>query len=110
MNREELEPLDPRIASAVDELQTLIRQRYPDAQFEVVRDRDDPTAIHLTTTVDTDEPDDVVDVVIDRLLELQVEERLPIHVIPLLPFERLVSQEESSLGTLQALLGSTPQA
>jgi hypothetical protein len=110
MSREHVEQLDPRITSALDELQILIRTRYPDAQFAVVRDVDDPLAIHLTTTVDTEEPEDVVDIVIDRLLELQVEERLPIHVIPLRPIERLVSLEEVSVSNPQALLGNAPQA
>lgn len=101
---------DPRLTNAVEELQTLIRRRYPDAQFEVLRDVDEPTGIHLATTVDYEDPDEVLDVVMDRLLELQVEERLPIHVLPLLPFERLVAPEASSPGNPHALLGNAPPA
>jgi hypothetical protein len=110
MNREHSEPLNARITSALEELQTLIRRRYPDAQFEVLRDVDEPTMIHLATTVDYEDPDEVLDLVIDRLLELQVEERLPIHVLPLLPLERLGTPEASSLGNSQALLGNAPHA
>jgi hypothetical protein len=109
MNRRQSE-LELRITSALNELRTLITTHYPEAQFEVLRDGDDPAAIHLASTVDIAEPDDVIDVVIDRLLELQVEEGLPIHVIPLRPLERLVSLKELSSLNPQALLANAPQA
>ena len=109
MNRERTQALDPRITRALDELTDLIRTQYPDAQFAVERGADDPEAIHLTTTVDIEELEDVVDLVIDRLLELQVEERLPIHVIPLRPLERVIAAEQQSMSHPGTIVGNAPQ-
>jgi hypothetical protein len=53
---------------------------------------DDPASIHLITTVDVDDPDEVGDLVIDRVVELQVEERIPLHVIPVRPVERVLAE------------------
>ena len=79
--------LDSRIQAAVSELQQMISQRYPQASFEVTPGQDDPESVHLVSTIDVEDTDEVLDMVIDRLLELQVEERLPVHVIPVRPFE-----------------------
>jgi hypothetical protein len=76
----------PRIREAVAELQGMIRQRYPSATFEV-ESGEDPEGIYIWTTVDIEDLDEVLDLVVDRLLELQVEERLPVHVIPIRPPE-----------------------
>jgi hypothetical protein len=38
--------------------------------------------VYLTATVDLDDPDEVMDVIVDRLLEIEIDERLPIYVIP----------------------------
>lgn len=91
MNEGQLERLAPQMAKAIVELMTIIGERYPDAQFSVTPGIDDPESVHLTTTVDIDETEDVLDLVIDRLLELQVDEQLPIHVIPLRPIERVLA-------------------
>jgi hypothetical protein len=96
------------MASAIDELITTVRTHYPDAQFEVMRGLDEPESIRLTTTVDIDtvdidETEDIVDLVIDRLLELQIEERLPIHVIPLRPVERATASAQSAVAHLQSV-------
>jgi hypothetical protein len=88
------EKLDPRIRDALGELKGMILQRYPEATFEVSRGDDEPESIHLTTTVDVDDPDEVMDLVVDRLLELQVEEGLPVHVIPIRPVERVLAEME----------------
>jgi len=40
--------------------------------------------------VDLDDVDEVVEAFGERLLEMQVEERLPIYVIPLQPVERVI--------------------
>jgi hypothetical protein len=101
--------LDPQISSALDELRSLIRGRYPEAEFEVIRDVDDPVAFHLTTIVDVEDPDEVLDVVIERLLELQIEEGLPVHVIPLQPLARLAGEIQGSISTSQRLLVDPPR-
>lgn len=102
--------LEPRLTRALDELRTLIRTHYPEAQFAVRRDVDDPATIQLMATVAIEEPDDVLDVVIDRLLALQVEERVPIHVIPLRPLARLVTRAGASLPNPHMVLANFPHA
>ena len=55
-----------------------------------------PEVTHLTTTVDVDDPDEVVDLVIDRMLELTIDEGIPVYVIPIRTPERVATlrQEE----------------
>ena len=81
--------LDERTQKAIDELQNRIAERYPAATFEVARAVDDPDSVHLITVVDVDDPDEVGDLVIDRVVELQAEEQIPIHVIPIRTPERI---------------------
>ena len=90
MNAGRLNGLDPRMQGTIAQLQEMIRGRFPTATFEVSHGEDDAESIHLTTTVDVEDPDEVVDIVIDRVLELQVEEGIPVHVIPLRTPERLL--------------------
>lgn len=67
----------------------MITEHWPSATFSVSRGEDNPEGIHLNTTVDIEDTDEVADLVIDRLLELQIDEGLPIHVIPIRPIERV---------------------
>ncbi len=89
MNAERLNGLDPRMQGTITQLKEMIRGRFPTATFEVSRG-EEAESIHLTTIVDGEDPDDVVDMVINRVLELQVEEGIPIHVIPLRTPERVL--------------------
>lgn len=59
---------DPRVTAALAELQTVIQQHYPNVTFDVF-ERDDPDGIRLRATVDVEDTDAVLDVVIDRLYE-----------------------------------------
>lgn len=86
--------IDERIRRALDELQALIRERYPTATFSVYRG-EDPEGIYLRAVVDVEDADEVVDVFRDRLLDMQIEEGLPIYVIPLEPVERVLEQMRS---------------
>ena len=88
MMNEHVDMVDQQIAAAVVELQGMIRQQYPDAMFDVVQGQD-PDGCYVWTSVDTDDPDAVLDVVVDRLLTLQIEERVPVYVIPIRTPERL---------------------
>lgn len=81
---------DPRIDAAVAELQDLIRVHYPEATFTVAPG-EDPEGIYITATIDIDDLDEVVDVVVERLLNMQVEEGLPVHVLPVHPIERVLA-------------------
>src|SRR6476620_8300664 len=84
--------VDLRLQAAVDELKAMILQRYPDATFTVSPAEDDPRITHLLTTVDVDDTEEVVDLVIDRMLELQVDEGLPIYVVPVRPLSRVIAR------------------
>jgi hypothetical protein len=83
--------LTPRMEDAVHELQRLISARFPEAAF-VVEKGFDPEGIYLVTTVDIADTDEVIAIVGDRLVELQVDEGLPVYVTPLRPIERVVAQ------------------
>ena len=82
-------PLDARSQRAIDELSAVIRTHYPSATFATRPGIDDPEATYLIATVDVDDPDDVLDAVVDRLLTLQVEEGLSVYVLPIHPPQRV---------------------
>jgi hypothetical protein len=82
MSPERLFRPDARTKAAIDELTALVREHYPTAAFAVGPSEEDPAVTHITATVDVDDPDEVVDVFIDRMLELQIEEGIPVHLIP----------------------------
>ncbi len=92
MKPEQLTYPDPKVAEAANELAGLIAERYPDASFSLEPGEDDQNAVHLMATVDVADTDEVLDLVIDRLISLQVDEGLPLFVIPLQPAERVVTQ------------------
>ena|SRR5579883_3006592 len=73
---------DPRIQSALAELRGMILRGFPDAEIEVRRG-EDPDGIYMWVTVDLDDPEPVLDLVLERLQDMRVEEGLPIHVVPL---------------------------
>ena len=83
--------LTPRIKEALHELKGLITAHFPQAAF-VVEEGFDPEGVYLVTTVDIADTDDVIAVVGDRLVEMQVEEGLPVYVTPLRPLERVVAE------------------
>jgi hypothetical protein len=83
--------LTPRMEEAVHELKGRITAHFPQAAF-VVEEGFDPEGIYLLTTIDIADTDEVIAVVGDRLVELQVNEGLPIYVTPLRPIERVIAQ------------------
>ena len=74
----------------MDEMKALIRARYPQATFAAGYG-EDPVGVYLTARVDLEDTDEVVDVYIDRLVDLQIEEGLPLHVLPLRTPERIAA-------------------
>lgn len=82
---------DPRIQAALAELRGMIAARYPAATFAVTHG-EDPEGIYLRPTVDVEDLDEVADVFTDRLLDMQVEEGLPIYIFPDWPIERVRAQ------------------
>ena len=87
--------IDPRTHSALEELKRIVQKHYPAAVFEVARGEDDPDSFQLIATVDVDDTDKVLDVVIERVLELQVEEHIPVHLVPVRPLERVMQELRS---------------
>ena len=82
---------DPGIAHALSGLESLIRGRYPDAEFTIF-EGEDPDGVYLRVTVDLDDPDEVMDVAVDALYRIQVEQELPLYIIPVQPLERAAAQ------------------
>jgi hypothetical protein len=81
---------DPRIQKAVAEFTALLSARFPSSTFVVSVG---------------DDPDEVVDLIIDRLVTLQVEDELPLYVIPVRTPERAsaVRARESARWSADAL-------
>jgi hypothetical protein len=91
MSQERSIPLTPAMEKVVNQLKGMISERFPQASF-VVEEGFDPKGIYLVTTVDIADTDEVIEVIGDRLVELQVDEGLPIYVTPLRPIQRVVAQ------------------
>jgi hypothetical protein len=73
--------ITPRMEEAIEELKALIRSRFPKAEFDV-SEGDDPEGIYLMSTADVDNLFDIIDLVNDRLVDMQIDEGLPIFVMP----------------------------
>jgi hypothetical protein len=95
MSHEQLQAADPRISRALNELADLVRRGYPHATFQVAPAEDDPSIVHLVTRVDVEDPEEVADLVMDRMLEMQIDEGLPIYLIPLRTPERIAALREA---------------
>ena len=93
---------DPSIQAAAAELQGLIRTRFPEATFSVGYG-EDPVGVYLRAIVDVEDTDEVIGLIIDRLVTMQVDEELPIYVIPSQPPERIAAM----LRTRQAEAGQS---
>ena len=93
----------PHGGGDLSELKGLIRGRYPEATF-AVGEGDDPEGIYLRATVDVDDRGEVIDLFLDRLVDLQVEEGLPIFVVPTRTPERnaaiLAEQQDATAAAL----------
>lgn len=100
--------LEGRMQDAVAELQAMIGQRYPSAAFSLSHPEDEPSSVELTAVVDVDDPDEVLDTVIDRVIELQVDEQLPIHVVPIRTPERVAADLRDRRGAGRRIRRSTP--
>ncbi len=81
--------LDSRTEKAVEELKGMIRRHYPDAEFRLGANPEDSAITELVTIVDADDTDQVLDVVVDRQMELQINEDLPIFVVTERPWKRV---------------------
>jgi len=73
---------DPRVLRALDDFKQAILERYPGAAFQVSYGGE-PEGVYLEPIVDVDDMFEVLDVIMDRMLEVQIEEGLPVYVVPL---------------------------
>ncbi len=80
--------LDPSRQRAIAELTALVRSHYPEARFDIAPGEENPDVTHIFATVDLDDPDVVVDLVIDRMLQLQIDAGIPVYLIPIRTPER----------------------
>ena len=83
--------ITPRIQAALDELQQMIAERYPKATFEI-QTGEDPIGFYLVPTVDVEDTSKVFALVVDRLIDIQVEDDLPVYVFPRQPRERILAE------------------
>lgn len=88
--------LSQRMEAAVEEMKERILQRFPEATFDI-GEGEDPEGIHLIATVDLEDLGEVVDLYLDRLVDLQVDEQLPLYVIPVRPIERSFEMRKREL-------------
>lgn len=80
----QLRKITRRERDAVEDFKRRLRDHYPDATFEV-KVGGEPDGVYLMATIDHESTFDVLDHINDRLLEVQVDEGLPVYVIPLRP-------------------------
>ncbi len=81
---------DPRIQAAVAELQAAIQERFPSAEFSLTHREDPEPGIYLNATVDVEDLDEVTDPIVSRLVDMQVDEGLPVYVIAGWPERRII--------------------
>jgi len=86
--------LEPRMQAALEALAAIIRRRYPEASFRVSRGEDDPAIVQLVAVVDVEDTEPILDLVMDRLLDLH-DEDLPVFVVTERPPERIAAMRES---------------
>ncbi|MGH2583503.1 MAG: hypothetical protein ACRDJE_01165 [Dehalococcoidia bacterium] len=91
MTKDSTHPLDPRVQRALSELRGLIAAHYPTATFDIFH-RDDPEGVRLRATVDVEDTDEVMDLLMEKLYQVQVEQELPVYVVTAQPLERVGEQ------------------
>ena len=95
---------DPRIQAALAELKGMILAKFPMAEFDVSRGPD-LDAVWLEAIVDVDDLDEVTGVVFPRIVDMQVEEGLPVYVVGgWTPerFHRYILEEKAKLVALES--------
>jgi hypothetical protein len=83
--------MSTRAQAAIDEIKQSILSRHPEATFSVHPGFDDPTSVCLEVYVDLDDPHEVFDEIVDRIVDIQLDDGIPLHVIPLHTPERALA-------------------
>lgn len=91
MTHQQAHALTERMTEAIAELELLVLQDYPEATFRIEYGIDDPEAIHLVAFVEFEDAFDVLNRVSERMMAIQVDQGVPIFVIPMRPDERTLS-------------------
>jgi hypothetical protein len=86
---------DPLMQSAIAEMEKIILDAFPGTVF-TIEHGDDPVGVYLVATVDVDDTDAVEDLYVDRLVDLQLEHGLRLHVLPLRTPERIAALLEAN--------------
>lgn len=79
--------VDPHMQAAIQEIQELILAKFPGTAF-TVGEWDEPASVYMRAIVDVDDTDEVTELFIDRLVDFQVDENLPIYVVTVRTPER----------------------
>jgi hypothetical protein len=85
--------IDPRMQAAIKEIQNLILAKFPGTTF-TVGEWDEPGSVYMRAIVDVDDTDEVTELFIDRLVDFQVDENLPIYVVTVRTPERRAAAAE----------------
>jgi uncharacterized protein (DUF433 family) len=83
--------ITPRAQAALDELQAMIAAHFPEATFDTYKGHE-PAGIYLEATVDVDDLDVVKDVFLDRLVDIQVDDGIPVYVSLTRPRARVLAE------------------
>jgi hypothetical protein len=78
---------DERMLAAIGEIKQLILSGFPEATFSVGYG-DDPFGVYIDAVVDVEDRFEVMDLYTDRLVDMQIEDELPLHVLVLRTPER----------------------
>jgi hypothetical protein len=99
--------LNPTMDGAIQELAATIEQQYPEASFRVSRGEDDAAIVQLVAIVDVEDTEPVLDLVIDRVLDLQ-DAGLPIFVVTERPLERTLALRETAYMQRRMVASTAP--
>ncbi|HZQ37237.1 MAG TPA: hypothetical protein VFD32_15000 [Dehalococcoidia bacterium] len=88
------------LVEVIAELRGLIAERFPQASFAVF-EGDDPAGLYLEATADLEDSEELLDPIRERLLELHVEERLPVYVLTAQPLGRIAAERGAPSVPLQ---------
>ncbi len=83
-----------RLNEAIAELRGLITECFPQTSFAVF-EGDDPAGLYLEATADLEDCEELLEPVRDRLVELHVDERLPVYVLTARPLARIIAEHST---------------
>jgi hypothetical protein len=86
---------DTRMQAAIAEMRELILSHFPETTF-TVGEAEDPDGVYMRAVVDIDDTDEVTQIFIDRMIDLQVDEGLPLYVVPVRTPERVAAALEQA--------------